>query len=104
MRIDIWKASTLALAGALTFVIATGGNLALAEGQPHMREALETLRVARTQLDKADNDKGGHRAKAIGLVDQALEQVKLGIEFDDTHKNDKKSVDSTDASPEASTP
>ena len=48
--------------------------------QPHMTSALEHLRIARAELEKAVADKGGHRAKAIGLVEDAIAEVKAGIE------------------------
>ena len=48
--------------------------------QPHMQAALDALESARTNLDKADADKGGHRAKAIDLVKDAIAEVKAGIE------------------------
>jgi hypothetical protein len=84
-KIVLWKASTVALAGALAFVIATSDNVASADSQPHMKTALATLKVAKSQLEKATHDKGGHRAKALQLTEQAMEQVKKGIEFDNKH-------------------
>jgi hypothetical protein len=53
--------------------------------QPHMQAALEHLRMAKGELDKADPDKGGHRAKAIILVNDAINQVEKGINFDRRH-------------------
>ncbi len=53
--------------------------------QPHMQAALEHLRAAKGQLEVADADKGGHRAKAIRLVNDAIAQVERGIEFDRRH-------------------
>ena len=50
--------------------------------QPHMDEALEALRKARRELDAASSDKGGHRARAIRLVNQAITEVEKGIRFD----------------------
>lgn len=47
--------------------------------QPHMNRALDHLKDARNNLERATSDKGGHRARAIDLIDQAIEQVKLGI-------------------------
>lgn len=47
--------------------------------QPHMEAALDALKSARRNLDKANADKGGHRAKAIGLVDRAMSEVSAGI-------------------------
>jgi len=53
--------------------------------QPHMQSALQSLIDAKLQLQKADHDKGGHRARAEQLVSQALAEVRAGIEFDRTH-------------------
>ena len=49
--------------------------------QPHMNAALSHLRAAHRELDAATSDKGGHRAKAIGLVRDAIAEVEAGIEF-----------------------
>jgi hypothetical protein len=49
-------------------------------GQPKMQAALSELRAARASLEQAVADKGGHRVKAIGLVDQAIAQVEAGIQ------------------------
>jgi hypothetical protein len=71
------------------FVIAAllvGGTVGIcAADEPHMRAALEHLREARQQLEKAVPNKGGHREKAIELIDRAMEQVKEGIEFGEHH-------------------
>lgn len=48
--------------------------------QPHMRAALEHLRAARTELDKAAPDKAGHRQNAIALVDKAIAETVRGQE------------------------
>jgi hypothetical protein len=83
MRSNLWKASTLVLAGALAFVVTAGGvRSADAENQPHMRAALESLERSKVSLEKADADKGGHRAKAIEATKLAIEETKKGIEFD----------------------
>ena len=55
---------------------------AQAEAQPHMRAALESLRNARAELLNATADKGGHRARAINLVDQAITETQAGIAYD----------------------
>lgn len=47
--------------------------------QPHMEAALNFLENARTDLQRANADKGGHRATALNLVNQAIDEVKLGI-------------------------
>jgi len=60
-------------------------GLAQAEPQPHMHAALEHLRAAKQSLERADPDKGGHRVKAIELVDGAIRQVEAGISFANHH-------------------
>jgi hypothetical protein len=53
--------------------------------QPHMQAALEHLRAARGQLDVAEADKGGHRVRAIRLVNDAIGEVERGIAYDRRH-------------------
>ena len=57
-----------------------GVALSKAAGQPHMEAALKALQNAASQLQDAADDKGGHRAKAIQLVSQAINQVQQGIQ------------------------
>ena len=68
----------------LVIVTVIGGYVAgcaSAAGQPHMNAALGELRAARAELDSAAADKGGHREKAIGLVDEAINEVQAGIDY-----------------------
>jgi hypothetical protein len=51
-----------------------------APDQPHMTAALAALESAKNNLDHATNDKGGHRARAIDIVKDAIDEVKRGIE------------------------
>jgi hypothetical protein len=53
--------------------------------QPHMHAALDHLRSARAELVAATPDKGGHRSKALKLVDGAIGQVEAGIGYDRRH-------------------
>jgi hypothetical protein len=55
-------------------------NHATAPDQPHMQAALDALQSAQSNLDKANPDKGGHRAKAIDLVKSAIDEVRMGIQ------------------------
>jgi hypothetical protein len=59
--------------GTLTYV------LSLMAAQPHMEAALSSLRAARQSLIQATANKGGHRANAIKLTDQAITEVETGI-------------------------
>ncbi len=47
--------------------------------QPHMEAALNALLTAQSELKVGEHNKGGHRAKALDLVNRAIEQVQLGI-------------------------
>jgi len=58
-------------------------NATLLPDQPHMQAALEFLRSAKSDLERATTDKGGHRVNAIKFVDQAIDEVKKGIEAGD---------------------
>jgi hypothetical protein len=79
-----WK--NLALSGVLAAVLALGflGGRAVAD-QPHMRAALEHLRAAKSELEISERDKGGHRAKALRFVNDAIGQCEMGMQFDRTH-------------------
>jgi hypothetical protein len=57
------------------------------EAQPHMQAALEHLRQAQAELQKAEHDKGGHRAKALDFVNRAMAQVQEGMQYDRTHES-----------------
>ncbi|MFI5204008.1 MAG: hypothetical protein ACHQF2_05880 [Flavobacteriales bacterium] len=52
------------------------------EPQPKMKEALAHLNKAENSLKAATADKGGHRIKALGLVNDAIAEVKKGIAYD----------------------
>jgi hypothetical protein len=47
--------------------------------QPHMRRALEHLRAARAELQRAEHNKGGWRLRAIRNVDQAIGDTENGM-------------------------
>jgi hypothetical protein len=77
---------TLVSAAALSAMLATGVVIGQAmAAQPHMMNALSALQSARRELVAASPDKGGHRAKAIQLVDAAAAQVKAGMAFSAHH-------------------
>jgi hypothetical protein len=53
--------------------------------QTHMAAARNHLRSARQELQQATADKGGHREKAIGIVDRAIGEVDAGMEYARSH-------------------
>ena len=62
------------------FFAAVGAGTALAV-QTHMVNARTHLQAALSELQQAAADKGGHRENAINLINQAIEQVNLGIKY-----------------------
>lgn len=90
---NFWKISTLALAGALTLVVGRNAMISDADAgaQPHMQAALGQLEAAHVSLNKAEADKGGHRALALAAVSTAIRETKAGIAFAAEHadKDDK---------------
>jgi hypothetical protein len=64
----------------LMVISALGLNSARAD-QPYMENALRHLREARGALQRAMPNKGGHRERALDLVDRAIAQVEDGIRF-----------------------
>ena len=83
LRLSRRKVLTTVLPGVLLgTVLASRTKAEPPADQPHMQAALEALRNAKRELDAATSDKGGHRVKAIRLVEQAISQVEQGINFD----------------------
>ena len=66
---------------ALAFftLLIVGVIVGAAPDQPFMRAARADLQTAKNQLQQATPDKGGHRVKAIALVNQAIAQCNAGI-------------------------
>ena len=58
---------------------------AAVEDQPHMREALDSLRQARHHLEAALPDKGGHREAALKACDEAIKHTEEGIQYANEH-------------------
>ncbi|SDI28388.1 MULTISPECIES: hypothetical protein [Bradyrhizobium] len=49
--------------------------------QPHMAETVGLLQSARAELAAATPNKGGHRERALGMIDQAIAEVRAGMAF-----------------------
>jgi len=54
---------------------------AVAQEQVHMENALGALQRALGELQQSAPNKGGHRERAIALVQQAIDQVQQGIQW-----------------------
>ncbi len=57
-----------------------------ASHEPHMSAALGHLHEADAELQKATPNKGGHREKAMQLVQQAESETEQGIAYYNQHK------------------
>lgn len=82
------RQSTRRLIIPAALLAAFGGGLAASGAradQPYMHDALDQLRTARATLAAGSPDKGGHRVRAIALVDRAIAEVRTGIAYDRTH-------------------
>ena len=81
-RTQSWRTALIVVPGlVILFAVGcvTGG------GQPHMEAALGHLESAKTELQSALGDKGGHRVRAIALVDRAIAEVQAGMDYAARH-------------------
>ena len=60
---------------------------AMPPDQPNMESAKMNLQNAKANLLMAEHNKGGHRTKAINLINQAISQVNKGITFARRHNH-----------------
>jgi hypothetical protein len=74
--------ATVAVAGVFALGCFVGQATA---DQQHMKSAIGYLRGAREQLQQATPNKGGHRERAIQLVDRAIDETRAGIEYAASH-------------------
>jgi hypothetical protein len=70
---------TLRTTLVLATLIGTIGLQSARADQPNMRAALGHLREAKAALQRAEHNKGGHRGKAIEVIDRAIAEVEAGI-------------------------
>ena len=60
-------------------------NRQMARHEPHMSAAIGHLQQAKEELQRAAPNKGGHREKAMELVNQAIQQIQEGEQYDEQH-------------------
>jgi hypothetical protein len=76
------RATAALAAGALAIGMGLGFGVGQAQvNQPHMRNAMGDLQAAKSELQMAAGDKGGHRVNALDLVNQAIGEVGAGIAY-----------------------
>ena len=71
---------------AVPAILALALQLPALAGQKEMKEALNSLEEAKEHLENASSGKGGHRKRAVELVDEAISEVEEGIEY---HRNSR---------------
>jgi hypothetical protein len=69
---------TMLLGAAIAASVGVGDAIG---AQPHMNESIALLQSARGELQAATPNKGGHRERAMALIDQAIGEVRAGIAF-----------------------
>jgi len=86
------RSRILALCSALVVVIGLGlysfvhaQTRGMGIHEPHMSAAYGHLEQAKTELERAAPNKGGHRAKAMQLIDQAMQQIQEGEQYAQQH-------------------
>ncbi len=78
------RRQTFALgSGVAAAILATTGPAAAYQG--NMERAIAELFGALGSLREATPNKGGHRERAIGLIQQAIGEVQAGIDFAAEH-------------------
>lgn len=78
------RSASVASVAALASLCLTS-TAALAQGRerhPNIRRAIDALRAARIDLERADHDFGGHRVEAMQAIDRAIGQLELALRFD----------------------
>jgi hypothetical protein len=78
MHTTSWFRRSLLPLAVLGVAFVAGRSIAY---QPHMQNAFAALQSAQSELQQAEPNKGGHRERAMGLVNQAMYEVQEGIKF-----------------------
>jgi len=68
-------------ASGLAALLARPGRALAAERYPRIRAAIRELKDARKELEEGAKIFGGHRAKAVKVVDDAIDQLQKALDF-----------------------
>ena len=60
----------------------TAAARARREPHPEIRKAITALERAKSDMQHASHDFGGHRVNAIAACDRAIEQLRLALQYD----------------------
>ena len=62
--------------------VQTAAARARRETHPEIRKAITALERAKTDMQRANHDFGGHRVAALAACDRAIEQLRLALQYD----------------------
>lgn len=80
------KKTVIALSAALVLGTLIGCvAYAQQNRHPEMHAAIQHLNMAENSLQHAAHDYGGHRERAMALIQQARDEIKAGIEYANHH-------------------
>jgi hypothetical protein len=74
------------LVGLSVYSVLHAQSREMAIHEPHMSAAYGHLQQAKDELEKAAPNKGGHREKAMQMVDQAMRQIEEGEQYYQQHR------------------
>ena len=81
-KITATCSAMILLTGMSVYSVLHAQSRGMAIHEPHMSAAYGHLQQAKDELEKAAPNKGGHREKAMQMVDQAMRQIEEGEQFD----------------------
>lgn len=84
-QFTVTAAALVVVAGLSLYSVVHAQNAGMARHEPHMSAAMGHLEQAKAELERATPNKGGHREKAMQLVDEAMQQVREGEQFYEQH-------------------
>ena len=81
---NITRRATLATAGtvAIAGLALTAGVAEAQEHHPEIRRAIAALEKAKTYMQNAAHDFGGHREEALKQCDAAIAQLREALKYD----------------------
>lgn len=81
MKLPTLKTPAIIAISMAIGITAGAGVTAIAANQPNMKSALDHLVAADAFLQRAADNKGGHKKKARQLIGLAISEVRAGIRY-----------------------
>jgi len=80
-RIAAMCSALVVLTGLSIYSVVHAQDRQMAIHEPHMSAAYGHLQQAKAELEKATPNKGGHREKAMQMIDDAMRQIEEGEQY-----------------------